>query len=126
VSALTDTRARLAYLLDGVLPDVQVFSELPERVTPPCIAVGPGDPYVEFEGATFGARRVRLAATFIGDVGTNDIRAGEIDEAVVAMVTAIDNSGEFMVTQVAQPGQIAINGQACLGVMVLALTEVEF
>lgn len=126
MSALSETRVALAALLSEAFDGVQTFSEVPEKVTPPFIAVGPGDPYVEFEGTTFGGRRVRLAATFVTDIGTNDVRAAELDEAVVAMVGAIDGSGDFMVTQVDQPGQITVNGQSCLGVSVLTLTEIDF
>lgn len=126
MSALSETRGRLAGLLDNLITGVPAFSELPERVVPPFIAVGPGDPYIEFEGSTFGFRRVRLAATFVTGVGTNDVRASELDAAIVAIVEAVDDSGDFMVTQVDQPGQISIGGQACLGASVLALTEISF
>lgn len=128
MSALTDARKAFSSLLDGVLAGVQVFSEFPERITPPFIAVGPGDPYVEFEGATFGHRRVRLIATYVADRGTNDLKAADIDDAVVALVETIDgdDAGAFVVTQVDQPGQISIGGQAHLGVSVHVLTEIGF
>lgn len=124
-SALAAVRGDLATYLGSTL-GLQAFSELPEKVTPPFLSVGPGDPYVEFEGATFGHRRVRLLATIVGDVGTNDVRVAELDAYIVAIVEALDASDDYLVFQVDQPGQIAINGQAHLGATVQAFTEITF
>ena len=126
MSALTDTRQALATLLDGAITDTKAFSEFPEKVTPPFVAVGPGDPYVDFEGATFGGRNVRLIATFVTERGTNEVRAADLDEAIVTLVEKIEDDGSFMVTRVDQPGQLAINGQAHLGVPIHVLTQIEF
>lgn len=125
-SALATVRSDLATYLGEALPDLQVFAEFPENVTPPFIAVAPGQPYVEFEGATFGHRRVRLAATIVADVGTNDVRVAELDAYIVAVVEAFDASDDYIVYQVDQPGQVAINGQAHMGASVLAFTEIPF
>lgn len=125
VSALSTVRADLVELLQPAV-SMSVFSEFPEVVAAPFVAVGPGSPYIEFEGATFGHRRVRLAATIVADVGTNDMRVAELDAYIVALVEQVDASDNFMVYQVDQPGQIVINGQPHLGASVLVLTEIPF
>jgi hypothetical protein len=126
VSELVEARVALAQLLDGVIEGATSFSEFPEAVIPPFIAVGPGDPYLDFgaEGVTFGRVRVNLAASFVADVGTNDVRAAELDSAVLAMVQVLEESEAFIVTRVDQPGQIGVNGLAHLGVSVIVATEI--
>lgn len=128
MSALSDTRTGLAELLadSTTFEDVTVLPELPEKATPPFVVVGPGDPYVSFEGAPFGYRRVHLAVTFVSERGTNDVRAGQLDEAIIAIVETIEADGDFMVVQVEQPGSVAINGQSHLAVSVTVMTEVAF
>ena len=122
---LIEVNEALAELLAGVVSDVAVYAVLPEVTTPPLIVIGPGDPWVEFEGAPFGRCRPRLAVTFIADRGTNDVRVGEVTDAVVAIMRAVNDSDDFMVVQVDQPGQVVLNGQAHLGASVLVLTEVD-
>lgn len=123
MTALTDVRQALAALLSGVIADVQVFPEFPEAVTPPFIAIGPSDDnYIDFEGAPFGWCRVHLAVTFVADIGTNDVRAGDLDEAIVALVRAVNDSGQFAAIS-ASVGQVGINGQAHLGASVNTITE---
>lgn len=125
MTALTDARARAADVLRaGLGDDVQVFATIPEVVTPPFVAIGPGDPYVEFEGAVFGGMRVRLAVSCIVAPGTNDLQAKALDELLLKVADLIDDTGDFVVEQVQQAGQLAVNNQAHLGATLTALTEV--
>lgn len=128
MSALTDARARLAEIVTEALAglDVQVFSVIPGKVTPPFVAVGPGAPYIEYDAGTFGYRRVRLFATAVAAAGSNDIEAAQLDDLLIAIAEAVDASGDFIAVSVDQPGQIAINGQTHLGASVQCLTEVAF
>ena len=122
---LADVNQALATLLVDAVEGVPVYPELPEVAPPPFIVIGPGEPWVDFEGAPFGRCRLHLAATFVADVGTNDVRVNELTAAVLAIMRTVNDSDDFMVVQVDQPGQISISGQAHLAASVQTLTEVD-
>lgn len=125
MSALTDVRDDLSTAITSAVGSgVAVFTTIPERVKAPFVAVAPGDPYIEYDGAAFGGKRVRLSATIVVAPGTNDKQAAALDDLILAVVDAIDATGEFIVERVFQPGQVAINNQAHLGASVSVLTEV--
>lgn len=128
MSTLSGARVALTQVIAAGLADVPskplVFSVIPERVTPPFVAIGPGDPYVEYEGAVFGGHRVRQFATCVVAPGTNDKQAEALDDLIELVINAIDADVDFVVERVQQPGQVAINNQAHLGASIIVLTEV--
>lgn len=125
MSALSEARGALAAALatlevGGEL--VQVFRTWPEKVIPPCVLVGPGDPYVNpnFQGASFTESLVGLRATLVAGAGTNDVAADDLDDLIVAALAAIDAAqpqGLYPVA-VERPGRIDLNGQSFLGCVV--------
>lgn len=125
MSALTDARKALETALKAALGEaVQVFAIIPERVVPPFVAIGPSDPYIDYEGAAFGGRIVHLTASCVVAPGTNDRQADALDELIEQVVISVDDTGDFAVERVVQPGQLAINNQAHLGASVMVRTEV--
>lgn len=125
MSTLSDARAALATALAGLELDgqpVQIFSAVPERVIPPCVMVGPGDPYVNpnFQGGTFGESLLRLRATVIAGAGTNDVAADNLDELIVATLAAVDVAQPQGLYRdvVERPGRIDLNGQSFLGCVI--------
>lgn len=124
--SLTEAGAALAALLAGAVENVPAYAELPEKVLPPFVVVAPSDPWLDFEGAPFGYCRVHLEATFIAGLGTNDVRAGELRSAAMAIAKKVDDDPAFAVLQINQPGQVSINSQTHLGVSISTITEVEF
>lgn len=133
MSDLTDVRNRLAQIVaDGVKdfgPDPElgtnrVFTYFPQVVTGPFAMVGPGNPYIEYDGTAFGTRRVRNAVTVVVATGTNDVMAATLDEYIDAVSEAVDASGQFAVVQVDQPGSVTPGGQTRLAASIQCMTEV--
>lgn len=126
MSALTDVRADLKGLLDGVVGGAPAFTELPEVAMAPFAIVAPGEPYVEFpEGLPFGWCRANLLACFYVAWGSNDVMTAALDDAALAIIAAVEASDDFIVVQVDQPGEVPINGQRHLGIAVEIVTDVE-
>lgn len=117
---LAQLRTDLRDALDAA--GLHAFTTVPEAWTPPGVFVGPDDPYLDFEGSTFGGVLVHHQLTVVTAAGTNDVQADALDDLVLQILRT--DLGEHQVSQVAQPGQIAINGQAHLGVAI-RLTPVE-
>ena len=125
MSDLAEVRSGLRTVIADALPGTtQVFATIPERVAAPFVAIGPGDPYIEFEGVPFGGKRIRLAVTCVVTAGTNDLQADALDDLLLAAAEAVDATGEFVVERILAPGQIAINGQPHLGATLSVLVEV--
>lgn len=122
MSTLSDARAALATALAALElggEPVQAFKTMPEKVIPPCVLVGPGDPYVNpnFPGGNFGESLLGLRATLVAGAGTNDLAADALDELIVATVAVIDAAQPqgFYLGTVERPGLISLNGQSFLG-----------
>lgn len=126
VSTLSDARTALAAVLTGAIEvgggPVQVFKTMPEKVIPPCVLVGPGDPYVNpnFQGGNFGESLLRLRATVVAGAGTNDLAADDLDDLIVATIEAVDAAQPqgFYRDTVERPGLLPLNGQSFLGCIV--------
>lgn len=122
-NALTQVRSDLA----GVLTAAQMFAfvTVPESARPPLTFVGPGSPYVTYEGAVFGGEIVRCSVVVVASTGTNDVAAEELDAMVLTVLDAIAETDAFLVGDVDQPGQLAINGQPHLAVSIEVQTEIH-
>lgn len=123
MNALTEVRTRLADLLKDA--GFHAFSIVPAKVTPPVAMVAPGEPYVTREGATFGGEIVRCNVVLTTGRGVNDKTAAEIDELLLKALDALEAADDFVVGDVGQPGQVALNNQNYLGVSVEVLTEIH-
>lgn len=127
-NALTIAREDLARLLKTA--DLFAFALAPETVTPPVCLVGPGFPYLSYEGARFGSQILRLSVLIVVDPGTSDVTVNALDDLILRVVDAVDGQGPdedrtFHVESVGQPGQAPLNGQTYLGVVVEVQTEIH-
>lgn len=126
-NALTATRDALKQLLDDA--GLFAFAVLPETVTPPVCLVGPGSPYLSYEGAGFGSQIVRLSIAVLADAGTNDVTVETLDELILRVIDAVDGRGPedvvFQVDGAGQPGQLPLNGQNFLGAVIDVQTEIR-
>ncbi len=95
------------------------FTIIPEKVSPPFVAVAPDDPYIAYEagaGLSFGEAFVRHRLVLVVEAGSNDVKADALD-ALILQVLAIDFD-PHQVVSVDEPGSIPINGQTHLGTSV--------
>lgn len=93
-----------------------------ETIVPPVAIVMPSDPYVSDQDVPFGHINVNLSVLVIGGKGTNQAAAQQIDSLIAQAYTAL--TAEYDVTEVSSPGQVTLNGQAFLGV-VLSISETQ-
>lgn len=89
-----------------------------EVVTVPAAFVIPAEPYLSGpgDGTPFGHRDVHLQVLIVGGKGTNRAAAQYVDDALVTVLGVLDD-GDWDVTEVSAPGQIQLNGNAYLGVV---------
>lgn len=122
MSAISERREAMRAAL--VAAGVSAFSTKPERVTPPFAFVGPGDPYLTTEGATFGSEILQLEVVVVVRPGVSDTRADELDEMILVAFDAATNA-DFAVRDVGRPGQISLGGQAHIAAVLIAETEIN-
>lgn len=93
-----------------------------ERVTPPCVVVVPGEPYLtEPDGQTvpFGHLTVHLDVLVVAGRGTNRATAAWLDDAIPRVIDALD---DLDVTAVSAPSEVTTNGNSHMGVVVTTST----
>lgn len=120
---LTSARTDLKQVL--VDADVNAFSIPPAKASPPFAYVGPGLPYLTFEGATFGGRIANLSVVVVAGKGTNEMAAEELDELILTTVDAIEATDDFRVLEVDNPGQLKLNGQDYLATSMTVQREIQ-
>lgn len=113
-------RADVVALLTAA--DIKAVDYIGETMTPPVAAVIPGDPYLDTEGAVFGHANVNLLVLLIGGKGTNKAAASQIDSLIAKAIDALD---DWDITEVAQPGQVNLNGSNYLGSVITISTETK-
>lgn len=123
-NALTDHRTLLRDILSDAGID-HAFVIVPERVTPPFAYVGPGLPYVTYEGATFGGMIAHFAVGVVASKGTNEVAAEELDDLVLRVLDAVAADGRYQVNEVDNPGRITLNGQTYLACSIDIQTEIH-
>lgn len=79
---LTELRNDLARVLSEETGLV-VHAALPGRLTPPCVVLAPGEPYLE-AGPTFGRGTVRLEARIVSTAGQNNATSMKSLETMAA------------------------------------------
>lgn len=125
MSVYADQRRQIRDVLTEA--GINAYATAPERVTPPCAFVGPGDPYITRDGAGMGAEIVRHAVTVVVAAGVNDQRADDLDEFIGTVLDALESLFDdgFDVGDVDQPGSVSINQQAHLGTVIAVSRETE-
>lgn len=122
-NAYAEAREQIRTALDAA--GLHAFKTKPDHATPPLVFVGPGDPYITYEGATFGGDLLHHQLVVVGDVGTNDFRADGLDDLIGRTLDVVDELEGFALQEVRQPGQIKVNGQDCLAVAVNVISEIR-
>jgi hypothetical protein len=99
----------------------------PEEVVDlPCAFVGPGDPYLEFDGAAFGACLVNTVVVVVAEAGDNQAQADQVDALILQALAALE-AADRDVAGVDSPGRVALQGGSYLGAVIrLVPTEVRF
>jgi hypothetical protein len=98
---------------------------VPAKVTPPFAFVGPGFPYVTYEGATFHAFIAHFSVGVVAGRGTNEAAAEELDDLVLQVLDAVAADGGFQANDVERPGRISLNGQEYLACTIDIQTEIH-
>jgi len=118
---LAARRADLARTL-SVLP-ARVLDHVPEQLTAPAAIIQAGDPYLDVEGATFGAHTVHYLVSLVVEVGANQRMTNELDALIGAAVVALD--GAYGVEQVTAPYPFTYNTATYLAVNVHLSDEIR-
>jgi hypothetical protein len=122
-NTLTEVRVLLKAALEtGGVDNVYVVA--PAKAAPPMAYVGPGAPYITYEGATFGGEIVRCDVVVVAGRGTNDKAAEDLDLLVLSVIDSIDPA-MFQVNDVGRPGRVNINGQEYLATSIEVQTEIH-
>lgn len=103
--------------------DLQAFTTAPTRVSPPCVFVAPGDPYITREGANFRSSIVSHQVVVVGPTGVSDSQAEHLDELVLQVLAALDEDDDLWVGEVGRPGQITLGAQSYLAAPIDVRTE---
>lgn len=116
MSAFADLAAVRKDLADRVTAaGFRTSPNLPERFSPPLAIVGPDDPYLDFDGATFGSCTVHLIITVIMGAGANAKQADTLDTTLFSLVFASRAPfGPHIVQSIGQPGVVEVNGNKYL------------
>lgn len=120
---MTNPLEALRIQLAAALNTAQLDAHLtvPEAVTPPATFVGPSDPYITLEGASYGCLIVRHSIVIAVAAGLNEVTAGEVDRRLLAVLAVLPS--EFTVTN-SFVGQVPLNGQTYTGGSISVLTEI--
>lgn len=100
---LTQARNDVTDLLNAA--GLNAYAYMPDRVSPPLVAVQGGTPYVE-TGNTFTSNLVRFTVRVVLAPGDAGLRAEELDDMVFAVSDALVDTG-WTVT-VNEPGSITV------------------
>lgn len=119
---LTDARGALAVELKT--GGLRAFSAYPgeDDVTYPLVYVTGSQPYVTYEGASFGSLLVHCDAIVIASEGDSPSEATELDTQVLAVLDALRVS-EWQVDQVDQPVRVVVADKAHLAVRITCQHE---
>lgn len=103
MSALSAARAELAAVLAAAgLPEVS--DHLAGRLSPPCVVITAGAPYVDTADATFDTEgTVRLVATLMVPSGANDVTTTQLDDLACTAWTAVAESERWVPESLDQP-----------------------
>lgn len=121
-NALTETRRAIKELLEAA--GLFAFEIVPNVAQPPLVWVGQADPYLTYEGATFGSVIVHHELAVAGRAGINEVTAEDLDLTVLQILEALAGT-EHVPVQVGRPGKVALNGQDYPAVQIYVDTEIR-
>jgi hypothetical protein len=99
-SALTDIREQFAAFM--VANGVDVSAYVPERITPPTVAIRPASPY--FQTANFGDDYVlNLELVLLVPTRTNELESQDLDQLIEDVVVAVSGCDYATMGAVEQP-----------------------
>lgn len=131
MSTLAEHRHALADALASVTVTIQaeeytptVHSVMPEAVAPPCVIVGPADPYVEpwAENTAPDESQLNYVVIVTASQGVNEVAADQVDEMLTGSLRALAALNDFTVETVDAPGKVLLNGQPYLGAVIRLFT----
>lgn len=125
---MTNTLTEHRDILKDILTSAGIenaYVIIPARATPPLIFVGPGTPYVSYDGATFGSFIGHFDVGVVAGRGSNETAAEELDDQILTVLDAIAADGRFQANDVDRPGAISINGQTYLACSIDVQTEIH-
>jgi hypothetical protein len=135
VSSLAEHRRALRDALDGNVKvtingqefDPALYSVVPEAVAPPCLIVGPADPYVDpwAENTALGESQLNYVVIVTASQGVNEVTADQVDEMLTGSLRALAALDDFTVEQVDAPGKVSLNGQSYLGAVIRLFTYAQ-
>lgn len=99
------------------------FTVVPENYSPPAVVIDADEPYVSFEGATFGAFFVNHRLIVVGDTGINLETAEALDAQLLQVLAALSDAHH--VEDVGRPGSFSVGAQPHPAVVIRTRTEVH-
>lgn len=113
-NTLTDARDQLVTLLKDA--GLHAFATAPQQVTPPFVYVGANDPYLDWEGASFGGTvfvrfQVGVVAAPAKAGPVNDVVAAKLDDLVLQVIATLSRT-DYVVESVDEPGLISVAGSS--------------
>lgn len=119
---LTAARTEIKDALNAA--SIKAIDYVAETITPPVAIVVPGAPYLSRpEGQVpFGVHQVSIQVLLLAGTGTNKTTAEALDRMIERAVVALD---DWDLTEVSQPGQVALNGSNYLGTVISIETDIK-
>ncbi len=111
MSVLGDVREAIASVLSADM-SVQGFSYIPGRITPPCVMVAQGSPYVE-SGDVYGTFRARFSVDVVSATAPNDVTTESLDLMIEDALVSLVNQG-INIENVGQPYALDTNNATYL------------
>lgn len=102
---INDARSSLLALLSDA--GIRAVEVVPERITPPLTVLEPASDWVQ-AGDTYGSFRIGFDATVIVQTASNAVVSEALDDAVDAVLTAVQGAQGFYVASVGAPTILSV------------------
>lgn len=96
---------------------ITAYGHNPEVYDLPCVFVGPGDPWLDYDQAVFGGVFVNTVAVVIVPAGDNERMASDLDLAVAGVLDVLDAADRDVMT-VDTPGRVDLPTGTHLGAVI--------
>lgn len=92
----------------GILaPEWQVFDTIPESLVPPCVVIGPADPWLA-DGEVFGDAEINYELTVIVPNATNQVMRDQLFSVIEILYPALREEGYGITVE--SPKTLPANG----------------
>jgi hypothetical protein len=110
MTTLAQLRSDLAAVIGT--EEVPAFPRLPGRLSPPCLVIEAGSPYLtdDAEGLVFGEHRVTFQVTAVVRYGAPESQGEALDALICHVLEAVAATDSWFVRAVEQP--YALTGEA--------------